>query len=42
MDDAYGVSLFFSPARTGLRGNVNGFHTYRTGWWALEDVWLKK
>jgi peptide/nickel transport system substrate-binding protein len=42
MDDAYGVSLFFSPARTGLRSNVNGFHTYRTGWWALEDVWLKK
>jgi peptide/nickel transport system substrate-binding protein len=42
MDDAYGVSLFFSPARTGLRSNVQGFHTYRTGWWALEQVWLSK
>ncbi len=42
MDDAYGVSLFFSPARTGLRSNVQGFHTYRTGWWALEEVWLSK
>jgi peptide/nickel transport system substrate-binding protein len=40
MDDAYGVSLFFSPARTGLRSTVQNFHTYRTGWWALEETWL--
>jgi len=42
MDDAYGVSLFFSPARTGLRSNVKNFHTRKTGWWALEEVWLAK
>jgi peptide/nickel transport system substrate-binding protein len=42
MDDAYGVSLFFSPARTGLTSKVHGFRTVRTGWWALEEVWLKK
>ena len=42
MDDAYGVSLFFSPARTGLRSNVQNFHTYRTGWWALEETWLSQ
>ena len=42
MDDAYGVALFFSPARTGLRSNVHGFRTVKTGWWALEEVWLQK
>src|SRR5207237_116779 len=41
MDDAYGVALFFSPARTGLRSNVHNFKTRRTGWWALEEVWLQ-
>jgi peptide/nickel transport system substrate-binding protein len=40
MDDAVNVALFFSPARTGIRTNVKGFHTYATGWWALEDVSL--
>jgi ABC-type transport system substrate-binding protein len=42
MDDAYGVALFFSPARTGLRSNVKNFHTRKTGWWALEEAWLAK
>jgi peptide/nickel transport system substrate-binding protein len=42
MDDAYGVALFFSPARTGLRSHVKNFHTLRTGWWRLEDVTLAK
>jgi peptide/nickel transport system substrate-binding protein len=42
MDDAYGVSLFFSPARTGLKSHVTNFHTLRTGWWRLEDVSLEK
>ena len=42
MNDAYGVSLFFSPARTGLRSNVKNFRTRKTGWWALEEVWLAK
>jgi peptide/nickel transport system substrate-binding protein len=40
MDDAYGVALFFSPARTGLRSNVHNFQTKKTGWWALEEVYL--
>lgn len=42
MDDAYGVALFFSPARTGLRNNVKNFRTLRTGWWRLEEAWLQK
>jgi peptide/nickel transport system substrate-binding protein len=42
MDDAYGVALFFSPARTGLRSHVKNFHTLRTGWWRLEDASLEK
>ena len=42
MDDAYGVALFFSPARTGLTSHVKNFHTLRTGWWRLEDVSLEK
>jgi peptide/nickel transport system substrate-binding protein len=40
MNDAYGVALYFSPARTGLRSNVRNFQTRKTGWWALEEVWL--
>jgi len=42
MEDAYGVALFFSPARTGLRSKVKGFRTVKTGWWTLEEVWLQK
>jgi peptide/nickel transport system substrate-binding protein len=41
MDDAYGVALFFSPARTGMRNNVKNFRTLRTGWWRLEEAWLQ-
>ena len=41
MRDAPLVALYFSPARTGLRSNVQNFHTVKTGWWRLEDVWLK-
>jgi peptide/nickel transport system substrate-binding protein len=41
MHDAPLVALYFSPARTGLRSNVQNFHTVKTGWWRLEDVWLK-
>jgi peptide/nickel transport system substrate-binding protein len=42
MNDAYGVSLFFSPARTGLTKRVSNFRTLRTGWWRLEEVSLEK
>jgi peptide/nickel transport system substrate-binding protein len=42
MHDAPLVALYFSPARTGLRSNVHNFHTVKTGWWRLEEVWLKK
>src|SRR5262245_5635728 len=41
MRDAPLVALYFTPARTGLRTNVQNFHTVKTAWWRLEDVWLK-
>ena len=41
MEDAPLVALYFTPARTGLRTNVQDFHTVKTAWWRLEDVWLK-
>jgi len=41
MHDAPLVALYFSPARTGLRSKVQNFRTVKTGWWRLEDVWLK-
>jgi len=39
MDDAPWVPLFFVPARTGLRSNVQNFHTLESGWWNLWEVW---
>jgi hypothetical protein len=33
------VPLFFVPARTGLRSNVQNFHTLESGWWNLWEVW---
>jgi hypothetical protein len=36
------VALYFSPARTGLRSDVQDFQTVKTAWWRLEDVWLKQ
>ena len=41
MRDAPVVALYFTPARTGIRTNVQNFHTVKTAWWRLEDVWLK-
>ena len=41
MHDAPMVALYFTPARTGIRSNVQDFHTVKTAWWRLEDVWLK-
>ena len=41
MRDAPMVALYFTPARTGIRTNVQDFHTVKTAWWRLEDVWLK-
>jgi ABC-type transport system substrate-binding protein len=41
MRDAPMVALYFTPARTGVRTNVQNFHTVKTAWWRLEDVWLK-
>jgi peptide/nickel transport system substrate-binding protein len=40
MRDAPMVALYFTPARTGVRGNVHDFRTVKTAWWRLEDVWL--
>ncbi len=42
LHDAPLVALYFTPARTGLRSKVQSFHTVKTGWWRLEDVWLKR
>jgi peptide/nickel transport system substrate-binding protein len=42
MDDAVEVALYFTPARTGLHTYVKDFHTVKTAWWRLEDVWLDK
>ena len=39
MADAPWVPLFFVPARTGLRSNVQNFHTLESGWWNLWEVW---
>ena len=39
LDDAPWVPLFFVPARTGLRANVQNFHTLESGWWNLWEVW---
>lgn len=41
MHDAPMVALYFTPARTGVRTNVQNFHTAKTAWWRLENVWLK-
>jgi peptide/nickel transport system substrate-binding protein len=41
LDDAPAVPLFFSVTITGLRDSVQGFTTYKTGWWNLRQVSLK-
>jgi peptide/nickel transport system substrate-binding protein len=35
MNDAPWVPLFFVPARTAVRSDVNGFQTLQSGWWTL-------
>jgi hypothetical protein len=35
------VPLYFVPARTALRSNVQDFKTLESAWWDLGDVWLK-
>ena len=35
MADAPAVPLFFTNARTAVADNVQGFHTYKIGWWHL-------
>ena len=42
MRDAPMVALYFTPARTGVRSHVEDFHTVKTAWWRLEDVWLNR
>lgn len=42
MDDMATIPLFDTLARTGLRDEVQNFHTVPTGWWNLDDVWLKQ
>jgi peptide/nickel transport system substrate-binding protein len=41
MQDAPWVPLYFVPARTALRSNVQDFKTLESAWWDLGDVWLK-
>ena len=41
MADAPWVPLYFVPARTALRSNVQNFQTLESAWWDLGDVWLK-
>ena len=42
MADAPAVPLFFTNARTAVRDGVEGFHTYKMGWWPLWEVWLSQ
>lgn len=42
MEAAPAVPLFFTNARTGVRDDVQGFRTYRMGWWPLWEVWLSE
>jgi hypothetical protein len=41
MDQAPWVSLFFLPAVTAVRDEVQGFETLPAAWWDLEEVSLK-
>lgn len=40
LEDAPAVPLFFTKSRTAVRDDVQGFVTYKTGWWPLRQVWL--
>jgi len=40
MEAAPAVPLFFTNARTAVRDEAQGFHTFRMGWWPLWEVWL--
>jgi ABC-type transport system substrate-binding protein len=42
MADAPAIPLFFTNARTAVRDGVNGFHTFKMGWWPLWEVWLSQ
>ena len=42
MADAPAVPLFFTNARTAVADDVQGFHTYKMGWWPLWEVWLSE
>jgi peptide/nickel transport system substrate-binding protein len=42
MADAPAVPLFFTNARTAVRDDVQGFHTYKMGWWPLWEAWLSQ
>jgi peptide/nickel transport system substrate-binding protein len=41
MQDAPWAPLYFVPARTAVRDNVQGFKVLESAWWDLEDTWLK-
>jgi ABC-type transport system substrate-binding protein len=36
------IPYAFIPQRSGVRDEIQGFKTLVTGWWRLEDVWLKQ
>jgi peptide/nickel transport system substrate-binding protein len=42
MAAAPAVPLFFTNARTAVRDEVQGFHTFSMGWWPLWEVWLSE
>jgi len=41
MQDAPWAPMYFVPARTAVRDNVQGFKTLESAWWDLADTWLK-
>jgi peptide/nickel transport system substrate-binding protein len=40
MDDTATITMFNTLARTGIRREVQNFHTVPTGWWNLDEVSL--
>lgn len=41
MQDAPWAPLYFVPARTAVRNDVQGFKVLRSAWWDLADTWLE-
>jgi peptide/nickel transport system substrate-binding protein len=41
MQDAPWAPLYFVPARTAVRDDVQGFKTLESAWWDLAGTWLK-